>query len=120
MAREFSRNARVSSQLHKELAVVMQTTMKDPRLGFVTVSDVEVTRDLAIAKIYVSLFETDVKTVTEKMTILTEAANYIRQEVGKRMKMRRVPHFKFYYDDALETGMRISKLLDGSDSEGLE
>ena len=54
------------------------------------------------------------------MTILTEAANYIRQEVGKRMKMRRVPHFKFYYDDALETGMRISKLLDGSDSEGLE
>ncbi len=120
MAREFSRNARVSSQLHKELAVVMQTTMKDPRLGFVTVSDVEVSRDLAIAKIYVSLFDTDAKAVTEKMTILTEAANYIRQEVGKRMKMRRVPHFKFYYDDALETGMRISKLLDGSDSEGLE
>jgi len=101
MAREFSRNARVSSQLHKELAVVMQTTMKDPRLGFVTVSDVEVSRDLAIAKIYVSLFDTDAKAVTEKMTILTEAANYIRQEVGKRMKMRRVPHFKFYYDDAL-------------------
>jgi len=120
MAREFSRNARVSSQLHKELAVVMQTTMKDPRLGFVTVSDVEVSRDLAIAKIYVSLFDADAKAVTEKMTILTEAANYIRQEVGKRMKMRRVPHFKFYYDDALETGMRISKLLDGSDSEGLE
>ena len=120
MAREFSRNARVSSQLHKELAVVMQTTMKDPRLGFVTVSDVEVSRDLAIAKIYVSLFDTDAKAVTEKMTILTEAANYIRQEVGKRMKMRRVTHFNFYYDDALETGMRISKLLDGSDSEGLE
>ena len=99
MAREFSRNARVSSQLHKELAVVMQTTMKDPRLGFVTVSDVEVSRDLAIAKIYVSLFDIDAKAVTEKMTILTEAANYIRQEVGKRMKMRRVPHFKFYYDD---------------------
>jgi len=120
MAREFTRNARVSSQLHKELAVVMQTVMKDPRLGFVTVSDVEVSRDLAIAKIYVSLFDTDAKEVTEKMAILAEAANYIRLEVGKRMKMRRVPHFKFFYDDALETGMRISKLLDGSDTEGLE
>lgn len=120
MAREFARNARVSSQLHKELAVVMQTVMKDPRLGFVTVSDVEVSRDLAIAKIYVSLFDTDAAQVSEKMAILTAAANYIRLEVGKRMKMRRVPHLKFLYDDALERGMRISKLLDGSDTEGLE
>ena len=69
MAREFARNARVSSQLHKELAVVMQTVMKDPRLGFVTVSDVEVSRDLAIAKIYVSLFDADAAQVSEKMAI---------------------------------------------------
>lgn len=111
MAREFSRNARVAAQLQKQLALILQRGVKDPRLGFITVNEVEVSRDLAVAKTYVSVMNVDAEGQKQNIKILNDAANYLRGELGHQMKMRSVPQLRFYYDNALENGLRISQLL---------
>lgn len=111
MAREFGRIARVASQLQKELAVVLQQNIKDPRLGFVTVNDIEVTRDLAVAKVYISVLNADAQGKAKNIQHLNNAAQYIRNEVGKRMRLRSVPELRFIYDDSFDTGIRVAELL---------
>ncbi len=115
MAREFSRNARVASQLQKQLALVLQRGVKDPRLGFITVNEIEVSKDLAVAKVYVSVMNADTETKKENIKILNDAANYLRLELGHMMKMRSIPQLRFFYDDAMETGLRITELLNESE-----
>jgi ribosome-binding factor A len=115
MAREFSRNARVASQLQKQLALVLQRGVKDPRLGFITVNEIEVSKDLAVAKVYVSVMNADTETKKENIKILNDAANYLRLELGHMMKMRSIPQLRFFYDDAMEKGLRITELLNESE-----
>lgn len=85
MAKEFSRTRRIGQQLQQELAVVLQRDMKDPRIGFVTVNDVDVSRDLSYAKVFVTFFEEDKDVVQEKLNALIAAAPYIRTLVAGRM-----------------------------------
>jgi ribosome-binding factor A len=115
MAREFSRNARVASQLQKQLALVLQRGVKDPRLGFITVNEIEVSKDLAVAKVYVSVMNADTETKKANIKILNDAANYLRLELGHMMKMRSIPQLRFFYDDAMEKGLRITELLNESE-----
>jgi ribosome-binding factor A len=117
MAREFGRSERVSSQIQKELALVLQRGIKDPRLGFVTVNEVNVSRDLAVAKVYVTVLNADQQQIQENIEILNEAAPYLRREVATRMKMRHMPELRFYYDDSIDTGMRVEALLKGLERE---
>jgi ribosome-binding factor A len=117
MAREFGRSERVSSQIQKELALVLQRGIKDPRLGFVTVNEVNVSRDLAVAKVYVTVLNADQQQIQENIEILNEAAPYLRREVATRMKMRHMPELRFYYDDSIDTGMRVEALLKGLEGE---
>lgn len=117
MAREFSRNSRVAAQLQKQLALILQRGVKDPRLGFITVNEVEVSRDLAVAKTYVSVMNVDAEGQKQNIKILNDAANYLRGELGHQMKMRSVPQLRFYYDNALENGLRISQLLAQAESK---
>jgi ribosome-binding factor A len=111
MAREFGRNARIASQMQKELALILQRGIKDPRLGLVTVNEVEVTRDLAVAKVYVTVMNADSKTIARNLEILNDAASHLRREVGKRIRLRSVPELRFYYDETLDTGMRMDAIL---------
>ncbi len=111
MAREFKRSARVASQMQKELAVIIQQGIKDPRIGFITVNDVELSKDLATAKVYITALGTDKEGQKNNIGWLNDAAPYIRSEMGKRMRLRNVPYIKFYYDDSFEKGMRVSELL---------
>ncbi|MGR8935107.1 MAG: 30S ribosome-binding factor RbfA [Gammaproteobacteria bacterium] len=111
MAREFGRNARIASQMQKELALLLQRDVKDPRLGFVTVNEVEVSKDLSVAKVFVTVMNADSKTVARNLEILNEAAAYLRREVGKRIRMRSVPELRFYYDESLDSGMRMDAIL---------
>ena len=104
MSREFKRSDRVSQELKKEVAVILQREVKDPRIGMVTVSDVEVSRDLAYAKIFVTfLFDNDQEAI--------KASPYIRSLVGKAMRLRIVPELRFIYDESLVEGMRMSNLV---------
>ncbi|GIU16808.1 MULTISPECIES: 30S ribosome-binding factor RbfA [unclassified Shewanella] len=111
MAKEFSRTRRIAQQLQQELAVVLQRDMKDPRIGFVTVNDVDVSRDLNYAKVYVTFFEEDPKLVEQKVEALEAAAGYIRSLVAGRMKLRVMPELRFIYDSSLVEGMRMSNLV---------
>ena len=115
MAREFGRNARVSSQIQKELALILQRGIKDPRLGFLTINEVVVTRDLAVAKVYVTVLNADRKTIQDNINILHEATPFLRGELGKRMKMRAIPELRFYYDDSMDIGLRVDALLKGQE-----
>ena len=110
MPKEFSRTRRVGEQMQRELAQLIQREIKDPRVGMVTVSGVNVSRDLSAAKVYVSVL--DDKTIEEVMAVLQKAAGFLRHELAKSMSLRTVPSLKFCYDDSIERGNRLSRLID--------
>ncbi|SES65298.1 30S ribosome-binding factor RbfA [Thorsellia anophelis] len=117
MAKTFSRHERVAQEIQKEIAFILQREIKDPRLGMVTVSAVEVSRDLAYAKIFVSFFILDEEQADEherikiNLSVLNDAAGFIRSLLGKQMRLRIVPHLSFEYDKSLTEGMRMSNLV---------
>ena len=122
MAREFSRTDRVGQQIHKEVASIFQNEFKnrDPRLGMVTVSGVEVSRDLAHAKVYLTYFETDEDKLKLYKQILEDNKGFIRTILAKRMRMRAVPALKFHQDTSITEGMRISNLVSQTLNEDKE
>jgi ribosome-binding factor A len=111
MAREFKRSSRVASQMQKELAIIMQQGIKDPRIGFITVNEVELSKDLSSAKVYVTVLGSDEQGRIKNLSYLNDAVPYIRLEIGKRMRLRCVPYLKFVYDQSFENGMRVTELL---------
>ena len=113
MPREFSRPQRVAEQLQRELAVLLQREVKDPRLGMVTVAAVEVSRDLAYATAFVTFLGKDSdKEIADAMKVLHGVAGYLRSMLGKTMRMRQVPNIKFKYDEAQQRGRKMSSLID--------
>ncbi|MBF8223708.1 MULTISPECIES: 30S ribosome-binding factor RbfA [Halomonadaceae] len=111
--REFKRTDRVADQLQKELAVLIQREVKDPRLGMVTVSGVKVSRDLGYADVYITLLgENDAETIKENLVILRRAAGFLRGQIGRRIKLRHVPELRFHYDESVVRGQRLSSLID--------
>jgi ribosome-binding factor A len=111
MPKEFSRSARVSSQMQKELAVILQRDIDDSRLGFITVNEVVLSKDLAVAKVYVTVLNVDDQGKKNNIHWLNELAPIIRHQLAKRMRLRHISELRFYYDDSFETGMRVSELL---------
>jgi ribosome-binding factor A len=111
MAREYGRSDRVASQMQKELSLILQREIKDSRLGFVTINEVEVSKDLAVAKIYFTVLNTDAEGKKAQVKRLNELAPTIRHALAKRMQLRHISELRFYYDDSFETGMRVAQLL---------
>ncbi len=117
MAKEYGRSERVSSQMQKELAYVLQREMDDSRLGFITVNEVVVSKDLAVAKIYITVLNGDDLAKAENVKVLNELAPTIRHHVAKRMRLRHISDFRFYYDNSFDTGMRVAELLTEDDDK---
>ncbi len=113
MAREFNRSQRVGSQIQRELADLIQFEVSDPRVGLVTVSGVEVTRDMAHAKVYITMLESD-HTVGEALVALNHAAGFLRVKLGKRMKLRITPQLTFLYDSSVENGANLNALINAA------
>ena len=111
MAKEFGRNARVSSEMQKELSFILQREIDDSRLGFITINEVEVSKDLAVAKIYFTVLNTDDKGKREHVKWLNELAPTIRHHLARRMRLRHMSELRFYYDNSFDTGMRVAELL---------
>ncbi len=112
MAREYARTDRVAQQIQKEIAVILMREVKDPRLSMTTVSAVEVTRDLAYAKVFVTFFDDDQSKIATSIEVLTEAEGYIRSLLAKRLRARIMPHLRFVYDKSMVEGVRMSNLVD--------
>lgn len=104
----YKRAERVSDQMKQEIADILMRKIKDPRIGFVTVTEVVVADDLRNAKVFVSVYGAE-KTATLKG--LESAAAFIRSELGKRMRMKFIPELLFRYDDSVERGAHINELL---------
>lgn len=116
MAREFSRTDRIGDQMQRELAVMIQREIKDPRLGMVTVNAVKVSKDLGYADIYVSLLTAEElgeesAEVKESLAVLNKAAGFLRGQVGRAMKLRMVPHLRFHFDALLGQSRRMDSLI---------
>lgn len=105
------RQRKVAELLHKEISQLIQYNTRDPRLGFVTVTGVDVSPDLRLAYVYVTVLgdETDAQSTLEG---LASAAGYFRHNMKKALSLRYIPELKFKLDTSLEHGIRIDSLLD--------
>jgi ribosome-binding factor A len=111
------RTDRLDSQIQHELMDLLQREMKDPRLGFATITRVETARDLGHARVWVSVLGTEVER-QKTMDALTVATPWLRRRLGERLSLRHVPQLTIRHDDAMAAGDRvlrlISELSDGS------
>jgi ribosome-binding factor A len=112
MPREFNRSERVAGTLRRQLAQLIQMEVKDPDVGFIGLSDVEVTRDLSHANVFVTVFEAE-KAVSS-VKALNRAAGYLRRRLGQEMRIRSVPELHFQHDASVETGQRMDSLIDAA------
>lgn len=116
----YKRSKRVADLLRKEVADIIMRRVKDPRLGFVTVTAVEVTDDFQLARVYVSILEKN--EAESALKALSSASGFIRTELGRRVRIKALPRLEFLEDKAIEYGERIDTLLrkireDGEDRE---
>jgi ribosome-binding factor A len=110
MAKEFSRATRVAEQMQRELADLLQFEVKDPRVGMVTVTAVEVTGDMAHAKIFYSA----AKESQSVQNGLEKSSGFLRTQLAKRMLLRTVPQLHFVYDASIDIGMKMAQLIDAA------
>jgi len=116
VAREFSRSRRVGEQIQRELAELVQRDLKDARLGMVTISAVELSRDMGVAKVFFTVFG---EGHDEKQTLeaLKSSYGFLRRELGHRMRLRTVPELRFQYDHSIEKGSQLSALINKAVAE---
>ena len=116
MAREFPRSRRIAEQVQRELSDIVRLELKDPRIGMITITDVEVTPDNAHARVYFTLLG-DASKVEETTGALEHAAGFLRSQLAQRLKLRIVPQLQFKYDSSVERGVRLSQLIDAAVAE---
>lgn len=116
MPREFSRTRRVAELVQRELAKLLAKQVNDPRIGFVTVTSVELSKDLKHAKVYVTRLdqEEDSGGKEQLLRALTHASGFLRRELSHELNLRVSPTFRFYYDTSIENGNKLSKLIEST------
>ncbi len=134
MPREFSRGRRVADHIQKELAVLIQQEVKDPRLGLITINEVKVSRDLGFADVYFTSFtsntfsanesigedaETEGQNSISSAEVLENAAGFLRSRLAKSLSTRTTPKLRFHYDHTIEQGAKmtlaIKKAIEGDE-----
>lgn len=111
MPREFSRTRRIAELLQRELANIITRELDDPRIGMVTITGVDVSKDLSLAKIYVTQLEKG-GAPDELVAALNRAAGYLRKRLSSRLDLRVTPKLNFKYDSSVERGVELAKLID--------
>ena len=114
MPREFSRSERMAEQLRRELAEIVRDEIKDPRLGFVSFTEIRMSRDLSHAVVYSSVLNSESQ--DEAIEILNRAVGFIRKEIARRIRARIVPTLKFVADESVIRGEAMDELI----SEAIE
>lgn len=106
----FSRKDRVAEQVRRELADLIRMQLKDPRVGMISITEVEVTADYAHAKVFFSTLAGSER-LPEVMAGLNNASGFLRRELGKRISIHMTPQLHFVFDQSLERGAGLSKLI---------
>ncbi len=105
----YKRSQRVSDLIREEIADIIMNKLKDPRVGFITVTGAKITEDLKLATVYVSVLKPEEKKGT--LEILNSAKGFIRAELSKRVRMKFIPSLTFRVDESIEYGDKIERLL---------
>ena len=112
MAKEYSRTQRVADYLQRELAELIQHEVRDPRIGMVSITGVEVSRDLGHARVYYTALECDSsEEAAESTEALNRAAGFLRSELSRDSRMRSVPQLRFYFDSSVGRGRELEALI---------
>jgi ribosome-binding factor A len=106
----YKRSVRVADLLRHEIADIILQKLKDPRLGFVTITGVDLSSDLRIGKVYFTVLED--KKIDETLQILTSSKGFIRRELAERVQLKFIPDFVFKKDESILYGRKIDKILD--------
>ena len=120
MPREFSRNQRLGAQIQRSLSELIRFETKDPRLADVSLTVVELSKDLSVAKIYFSLLHPDDDS-RPALEGLQHASGFLRRRLGNELTVRHVPELRFVHDDSVAHGVEISRLIESAanpDSSG--
>ena len=110
MANE-QRRRRVEEQIQQELSEILRLELKDPRVGFITISGVKVSPDFALAKVYYTILGTAEDCESADFG-LRSASGFLRTALGKRLRIHNIPELRFTYDTSIERGVRLSQLID--------
>lgn len=107
-----ARGLRVADQIQRDLAEIIAYELKDPRVGLVTISEVQITPDYAHAKVYFTTLADKPEALQNTIEALTSAAGYIRNELGRRLHIHTLPRLNFIHDTSTTRGMELSLLID--------
>ncbi len=114
-----SRAQRVADQIGRDIAALIQSEMDDPRIGIVSITGVEVSSDLAYAKVFITSLgggdtgrHSSAAAGKESVAALNGAAGYLRSLLARRLRLRTVPKLSFHHDDSVERGRRLDELID--------
>jgi len=108
----YKRTDRLNDQIRMEIADILRSKVRDPRIGFVTVTSVDVSPDIRQARVYVTVLKSDEDSAEKDLEGLRKAAPFIRGELGRRVRLRNVPELTFHLDQSIEEGDRVLKILD--------
>lgn len=111
MSREFGRSRRVAEQMRRNLSEIIRREIKDPRLQFLTITEVELSGDMSHARVYFSLLDPD-HDPRAASEALQRAAGFMRRQLGRGMRVRQVPQLHFMHDESLARGARLTALID--------
>lgn len=113
MGKEFSRSQRVAEQIRRELAELIRLEVKDPRVGFISLTDVEISPDFSHAKVFFSSMHGE-EGLDEILQGLRRAGGFLRRELGRRIRIHTLPELHFHYDKSVLEGSRLSALIDAA------
>ena len=112
MAREFTRSQRVADYLQRELSTLIQREVRDPRVGMISVTGVDVSRDIGHAKIHYTVLGADGSEEAKESTeVLNKAAGFLRSQLSRDSNMRSVPQLRFYFDNSVGRGRYMEDLI---------
>ena len=118
LANEYSRTQRIGDQMQRELAQLIRREVKDPRVGLVTITAVDVSRDVGHAKIYITVMgEDSAEEIKQSIKVLNSAAGFLRMQLAREMKLRSVPQLHFHYDESVVRGAHLSALIERAVAE---
>ncbi|WAW10679.1 30S ribosome-binding factor RbfA [Oxalobacter vibrioformis] len=111
------RSLRVADQIQKDLSEILALELKDPRVGLVTITEVQVTPDYAYAKVFFTTLDDSEDAIKETLTGLEKANGFIRNQLSKRLHIHTLPQLRFEYDHSVVHGMALSDLIDQANSQ---
>lgn len=116
MARAFKRTDRVADQIQRDLSVLIQREIKDPRLGMVTISYVKVSKDLGYADVYLTVLpmgdQDEAEATVSSLKVLNAAAGFLRTELARGIRLRIMPELRFHFDESVERGRHLHHLIE--------